>query len=326
MTTARDLCIDAISESGAIGVGQVPLSEDINAIFTRFQRMVKVWQTNRWLVPSLQKLEFIADGSIKYSIGLGGDINIARPNDIKAGWMVQLNTGQTPVSLPLKKIFSFEDYARITIKTLNSLPDHFFYDAQYTKEGLGHIYPWPIPNSTYELHFLIQSGLNFGTTISQGEITDGGALYTDGIYSTVELTGGSGSGAVADITVTAGAVALVNLNAGGDDYAIGDILTADAATIGGTGAGFTWTVQNITANVDTEIIMPEEYEETLMYNLALRACSYYQVPPEDETKRLARVGLNNIRKNNTQVPALTMPAAPGVRTGKAFSLWNPDGY
>lgn len=323
MTVARDIVIDAIDESGALGVGQTPLSEDVDKIFRRLQRMVKVWQANRWLLPSLQELSFVADGSKSYTFGLGGDVNIKRPNDIKGGYVIQLNTGYNKVSLPLKKIFSYEDYIRITVKDLPSLPDHFFYDAQYP---LANFFPWPIPNAQYEIHVIFQSLLGFGSTILTGNITTGGAAYTNGNYPNVALTGGIGSGATADITVTAGAVALVNLNTGGQDFAIGNILTAAAADIGGTGAGFTWTVTDITSTIDSEIIMPEEYEEALMYNLALRACSFYQVDPIEQTKRLARAGLNIIRKNNTQVPALTMPAYPGVKTGRAFNLYNADGY
>jgi hypothetical protein len=323
MTTARDICIDAIKESGALGVGQTPLAEEINDIFTRLQRMVALWNTKRWFVPSLQRISFIADGSISYTVGLGGFVNIKRPNDIKAGYVVQLNTGSTPVSLPLTKIFSYEDYIRIAVKQLPSLPDHFFYDAQYP---LANLYPWPIPNSQYRLEFLIQSILGFGTSIISGVILTGGALYTDGIYPNVSLTGGSGIGAAADITITGGIISIVTLNAGGQDYVIGDILSVNSGDVGGTGNGFTWKVANIGSNLDSKIIMPEEYEEALMYNLALRACSYYQVAPMETTSRLAKAGINTIKINNTQVPTLQMPAAPGVRTSKAFNIYNPDNY
>ncbi len=326
MTTARDICIDAISESGALGVGQTPLAEDINAAFTRMQRMIKLWQTKRWLVPALQRISFTADGSESYTIGLGGDINIARPNDIKGGYVIQRNTGSNPVSMKLRKIFSYEQFILIAVKQLNSLPTHFFYDAQYNKNAQANLYPWPIPSNQYDLHFLIQTGLNFGTTISEGEITTGGTLYTDGIYNNVELTGGEGNGATADITITAGAVALVNLLTGGADYEIGDVLSAAAGDIGGTGAGFTWTVQNVTSNIDTEIIMPDEYDEVLMYNLAIRMCSYYQIDPMATTLRIAKAGMNTIRQNNTQVPTLNMPMVPGLRTGIGFNIYNPDGY
>lgn len=323
-TTARSICTDAIKESGALGVGQTALPEDINDAFTRLQRMVNVWQTNRWLVPSLQDIKFNSTGAKSYSIGLGGDINIQRPNDIKGAYVVQLNTGSNPVSLQMKKIFSYEDYIRIAVKNLPSLPDHFFYDAQYP---LANYFAWPIPQAgMYELHIIIQSLIGFGSTIATGAITNGGALYTDAIYPNVALTGGIGSGATADITVTAGKVALLNLDTGGQDYAIGNVLSCAAADIGGTGAGFTYTVDSITSTPDSQIIAPIEYEEAIMYNLALRACSFYQVDPIKTTKEIAKSSLNVIRKANTQIPTLSMPAAPGVRTGRSFNLYNADGY
>lgn len=330
MTTARDLCTDAIKESGALGVGQTALAEDINDAFTRLKRMVAVWQRNRWLVPSLSRYSFTADGSESYSIGLGGDININRPSDIKGAYVVQRNTGQTPVSIPLRKLFSYEDYINIAVKALQSLPDSFFYDAQ---NPLGNFYPYPIPNSQYELHFIAISDLGFGSTIQSsgsipaGSITDGGAAYTAGAYNTVELTGGEGEGAIADITVgPGGAVTIVDLSDGGDGYAIGDVLSAAAADIGGTGAGFEWTVGNIGPTLDTTITLPPEYEEALMYNLAIRVCSMYQVSPLKETKQLANAALNVLRKNATQVPALNMPYRPGLKRGRRLTIWNPDGY
>ena len=326
MATARDLCVDALKEAGVLGVGQTALSEDINDAFTRLQRMIAVWQKQRWLVPSLQDIQFNGDGSKFYTVGLGGNIDIIPPSDVKGGYVIQRNTGQTPVSLPLKKIFSYENYIQITVKDLTSLPTRFFYDNAYP---LAKLYPWPKATNQYELHFIIQSRLGFGSTIASGSITTGGAGYTDGQYDAVELNGGVGQLATADITVTGGVVAVVNLATGGQDFAIGNILTAAAADIGGTGAGFTWTVSNITSTLDTEIIMPEEYEEAIMYNLTLRVCSMYQVEAMPDTKRLAKAGLNIIRKNNTQVPTLSMPAAPGLRRrggGAGFTLYNPDNY
>ncbi len=320
MTTARQLCSDALLEAGVLGVGQTALDQDINDAFNRLQRMIASWQKERWLVPSLQEFQITADGSKSYTVGLGGDVNIIPPSDIKGGYVIQRNTGQTPVSLPLKKIFSYEDYIRITVKDLNSLPTYFFYDNQYP---LANLYAWPIASNQYELHFIYQSRLGFGSTISAGSITTPGAGGVDGNYQAVALTGGNGSLATADITVTGGAVAIVTLDTGGQDFAIGDVLTAATGDIGGV-VGFTWTVSDITSDLDTEIVMPEEYTEAIMYNLTLRVCSMYQVQPMPDTKALAKAGLNYIRKNNTQVPTLQMPGAPGVRSSRAFSLYNPD--
>lgn len=82
---------------------------------------------------------------------------------------------------------------------------------------------------------------DYGTTanglVSLGTITPG-TLYTAGTYLGVALTGGSGTGATANITVAAGAVTAVAIASPGTGYVAGDALSATAATLGGTGSGF----------------------------------------------------------------------------------------
>jgi hypothetical protein len=73
----------------------------------------------------------------------------------------------------------------------------------------------------------------------------GGTLYTNGTYTNVTLTGGSGSGAKATIVVAGATVTTVTLTAAGNGYAVGDTLSATAATIGGTGSGFSIKVATI---------------------------------------------------------------------------------
>lgn len=73
----------------------------------------------------------------------------------------------------------------------------------------------------------------------------GGSAYTDGSYTDVPLTGGSGFTATADITVSGGAVTAVTIVYPGSAYVVGDTLSADATDIGGTGAGFTIDVDDL---------------------------------------------------------------------------------
>ena len=73
----------------------------------------------------------------------------------------------------------------------------------------------------------------------------GGTLYTNGTYSNVTLTGGSGSGAKATIVVSGGSVTSVTLTTAGNGYAVGNTLSATAASIGGTGSGFSINVATI---------------------------------------------------------------------------------
>lgn len=75
-----------------------------------------------------------------------------------------------------------------------------------------------------------------------GNISAAGTLYTNGQYNNVPLTGGTGADATANITVSGGVVKKVIVLAGGENYVLGDILSATAASIGGTGSGFTYNV------------------------------------------------------------------------------------
>ena len=70
----------------------------------------------------------------------------------------------------------------------------------------------------------------------------GGSAYTNGTYLGVALTGGTGAGATANITVSGGAVSVVTIVNDGANYTTGDVLSATAASIGGTGTGFKITV------------------------------------------------------------------------------------
>ncbi len=84
-------------------------------------------------------------------------------------------------------------------------------------------------------------GMLSSTSILSGSITTAGAAYVNGTYNNVPLTGGNGAGATANITVAGNVVTAVNIVLGGEGYAVGNILSASSANLGGAGAGFTWT-------------------------------------------------------------------------------------
>jgi hypothetical protein len=76
-----------------------------------------------------------------------------------------------------------------------------------------------------------------GAVLTLGTVT-GGTLYTNGTYTNVSLTGGTGTGAKATVVVSGGSVTTVTITTGGNYYLVGDVLSALAASIGGTGSGF----------------------------------------------------------------------------------------
>ena len=90
---------------------------------------------------------------------------------------------------------------------------------------------------------------NSGQGVATTNTLVGGALYTAGTYTNVALTGGTGMGARATITVAGGEVTVVTITTPGQNYTVGDTLTAAAADIGGTGAGFSIDVASVTGDL-----------------------------------------------------------------------------
>src|SRR5580765_3294710 len=134
-------------------------AEDTNDAFIRLKNMVSQWQKRRWLVPSLYDIAMPGNNEKSNTIGPGQYWNTNRPDKIMAAYFIQLNSGvSSPVSLPLYPIFSYEDYARIALKELNSWPTRYFYDNQYP---YGNVFIYAIPNPSYEIHLILKSALGF---------------------------------------------------------------------------------------------------------------------------------------------------------------------
>jgi hypothetical protein len=74
----------------------------------------------------------------------------------------------------------------------------------------------------------------------------GGSSYVNGTYTAVPLTGGSGSGAKATVVVSGGAVTSVTITTIGNNYVVGNTLSASNTNLGGAGSGFLITVATIT--------------------------------------------------------------------------------
>lgn len=91
-----------------------------------------------------------------------------------------------------------------------------------------------------------QSGGQYGPVATLGAITGGGG-YRDGVYANVPLTGGSGRGALATVTVMMGAVTGVTITNPGTHFTGADTLSAAATSIGGRGSGFSVPVATVTS-------------------------------------------------------------------------------
>lgn len=364
-TTARQIITLALKECGVIGVGQTPLAEDFNDAFILLNRMCAQWQKKRWLIPALIDISMPGNGLRSNKIGPGQYWNYPRPDKIQAAYVVQTNgfpetrymtagdfsndfsndfnnfhVVETPVdqnnlglnvSIPLKLIQSYEDYARIAVKSLASLPNYLFYDGA---QPYGNVFTWPVPDARYQVHLIVKANLGFATGLKKLQIVSEGTNYIDGIYSNVPVLNttnstntkkpGIGENGTVNVEVISGQIISIEVNKPGNSYALDNYLSLDPNYMSFDGEGGLFKIIELQSNPDIKLDMGDEYFEALHYNLAIRLCSMYQLSPQPSTITLAKLALNTIKIANTQVPTMNMPIT--LTQPRAYNIYSDYGY
>jgi hypothetical protein len=169
--------------------------------------------------------------------------------------------------------------------TDTGLPKYYaLFGAQYNNANELSFIVGPTPDAAYnvELHYFY-----YPISIVQGAISSyntptGGSSYTNGVYPNIPLTGGQGSGATATVTVAGNTVTTVTINNGGQFYAVNDSLTAASSYIGGTGSGFSVTVNSVNNAAGTSWL-GDNYDPVLFYG-AMREAMLFMKGEQDLVK------------------------------------------
>ena len=158
MTTANDIITQALKKAGVLGVGQTALAEDVNDAFNDLNDMIAQWNRKRWVMWHLVATSFVSTGAQSYTVGPGGNFNIARPDRLEDAYFRQLiASNPNQIDYPLEILEAREDYDKIALKTLSTFPSYIFYDAA---NPMGSVYPWPvIPASLYSLFIVTKETL-----------------------------------------------------------------------------------------------------------------------------------------------------------------------
>jgi hypothetical protein len=153
------------------------------------------------------------------------------------------------------------------VPTSTGLPRYYaLFGSQYSNPNELSFILGPTPDSSYttELHyFYYPVSIVQGAIATIGTIT-GGSLYTNGNYSNVPLTGGSGSGATANITVSGQAVTSVTIKNSGNFYVVGDSLSCSNTYVGGSGSGLIIPVATVNNTAGTSWL-GDNYDPVLFY-------------------------------------------------------------
>lgn len=142
---ATSLITDSLKDLGVVAAGETPTPEDLADGLTALQRLIDALGAERLaMFQQNRSVVTLTSGQQSYTIGSGGNFNIARPLWIDGCGCLTTAGGvvnETPVS-----ILTREQYQAIGIKALsNALVEAIYYDYAWSA-GLGNIIVYPYPN------------------------------------------------------------------------------------------------------------------------------------------------------------------------------------
>ena len=206
------------------------------------------------------------------------------PDDYLSTYSMAVIDTDTSYKYLLNKDVNFIREAYPT-PTSTGLPKYYaLFGSQYSNANELSFLVGPTPDSGYsvELHYFY-----YPVSIVQGAIAGlnvptGGSLYTNGNYTNVPLTGGSGSGATANITVSGQVVTSVTLTNSGNFYVVGDTLSCSNVYIGGSGSGFSVTTSAVNNTTGTSWL-GDNYDPVLLYG-SMREAMLFMKGEQDLVK------------------------------------------
>jgi len=186
--------------------------------------------------------------------------------------------------------------------TTTGLPIYYAtFGTQYSDSTSLSFILGPTPDSNYqvEMHYFYYPVSIVQGVINTKTITNAGSAYTNGTYENVALSGGSGTGAIATITVAGGIITNVAIINGGSLYVVNDVLTASSASIGNTGSNFSITVTAVDNSAGTSWL-GINYDPVLLYGAMREAMlfmkgeqdlvTYYEQKYQESLGQLKRLG------------------------------------
>jgi hypothetical protein len=209
-----------------------------------------------------------------------GNKYLSAPNDYLSTYSLAVILADGSYEYLLNKDVNFIRQA-YPQPTSTGTPRYYgLFGPQYTATNELSFILGPTPDSSYnvEMHYFY-----YPTSIVQGAIAAGtitpGSNYINNLYSNVPITGGSGAGATANITVSGNVITNVRFNNLGNFYVVGDVVSASNIYLGGAGTGFQFTITAVDNTLGTSWL-GDNYDPCLLYG-SLREAVLFQKGEQD---------------------------------------------
>jgi hypothetical protein len=167
--TPLDLCTTSAKLLQALGTGETLSAEEGADAFSALNRLIDSWKLQPGTLTGVTKSVFpLVAGTAAYTIGAsGGDFTQERPAQLQDANIAWYGDPSNPNEIPLQLIDA-DQYAALTIKTVqSSLPQALYYNATFSST-LGQITLWPVPNTaTAKLAIYVAVPISLFTSLAQ---------------------------------------------------------------------------------------------------------------------------------------------------------------
>ena len=145
MATVLDIVVGALQEIGVLAAGEVPTAAEADSALSTLNDLIDQWAAERLQIYTTTRTTWtIVSGTQNYTLGTGGNINVARPIYID-----HINFVNTEPTIPIEyKLTPLTDdaWSNVPQKTLTSpFPTCWYYNPTFP---LGTVTFWPVPTST----------------------------------------------------------------------------------------------------------------------------------------------------------------------------------
>lgn len=347
-TTVGDLCNAALKECGAFGIGQTPLAEDTTDAWARLQWMLQQWQEQRWMVYHLRDYSIVSTGAKQYTFGPNGQINT---NLLESFGLDSLELNAPGAG------YAVNDTITLLGGNPNSSPGSVAGVLKVTAIGGGGAI------SAFTIQTIGSYTIPMPTTFTQQATSGGGAnaTFNNPTYNFIGAqTVGSGPSKRPAKLEAAFLRQLVQSQPNNIDYPLRILQSYEdyaqialKSLVSFPGCVFMdsdWPLSIVypypvpNANIyalhlivreqlpmrfptlATVVTLPPEYYDAIVFNLAIRLKSKYQIPsfPGDPLPGLAKSSLNIVRGPNVQIQELPMPQE--VRRDGLYNIYSDRNY
>lgn len=144
MPSAQSYITRALRLIMVLGAGETPDAEQLQDGFETLNDMIDGWAADDLTIFDTEEVELnltAADG--EYTIGVGGDINRARPTDIYRASIIHAGNAAQPLELPISIIDELQWQAVPVKAVTSSLPMKLYIRYSFP---LMRLKVWPIPS------------------------------------------------------------------------------------------------------------------------------------------------------------------------------------